>query len=96
MGIYKMTSVFEDKSATVQCLFCYSFSEIEDPIIFVGQMKGEIVEPSGENNYGFDPCFKPEGFDKTYGEMTNSEKNGISHYYKALNIMKKYFEENIK
>ena len=57
MGIYKMANVFEDRSAIVQCIFCYCYCENKDPIVFIGQMKGQIVEPSGQNNYGFDPSF---------------------------------------
>ena len=47
--------------------------------IFSGIIKGEICEePRGENGFGWDMIFQPEGYDKTFAEMTNEEKNDIS------------------
>lgn len=47
---------------------------------FYGQVKGSLVfPPQGENNFGYDPVFMPEGFDVTYGQMTTEEKKSISH-----------------
>ena len=83
-GLYKMASVFEDRSAVVQCTFTYIWSDTEEPIQFVGRMNGEIVPPKGESKYAWDPCFRPDGYSQTYGEMSLEMKNGISHYYKGL------------
>ncbi len=55
---------------------------------FEGETKGMIVEPKTESKFGWDAIFKPEGSDKTYNEMTQEEKNAISHRGKALQKLK--------
>jgi len=48
---------------------------------FEGSVEGEItVAPSqGQEGFGYDPIFKPIGFNKTFAEMSLDEKNKISH-----------------
>ncbi|WP_019169923.1 RdgB/HAM1 family non-canonical purine NTP pyrophosphatase [Pseudaminobacter salicylatoxidans] len=44
---------------------------------FRGEADGHLVwPPRGEKGFGYDPVFLPEGFDKTFGEMTAEEKHG--------------------
>ncbi|NLP56978.1 non-canonical purine NTP diphosphatase [Lutibacter sp. B1] len=53
--------------------------------IFEGICKGEILkEKHGENGFGYDPIFKPEGFSKSFAEMNLDEKGKISHRGKAI------------
>ncbi|NVK52647.1 MAG: non-canonical purine NTP diphosphatase [Flavobacteriaceae bacterium] len=48
--------------------------------LFEGICKGEILEKKqGEKGFGYDPIFKPDGFEKSFAEMTAKEKNSISH-----------------
>ncbi len=50
-----------------------------------GWMYGDVITtPRGENGFGYDPCFVPEGFDKTLGELDEEVKKGLSHRSKAL------------
>ncbi len=50
-----------------------------------GWMYGDVITtPRGENGFGYDPCFIPEGFDKTLGELGEEVKKGLSHRSKAL------------
>ncbi len=49
-----------------------------------GKVEGKITdECRGEAGFGYDPVFQPEGFDKTFAEMTDSEKNAVSHRGRA-------------
>ena len=48
-------------------------------IITQGVVHGTAVAARGENDWGFDACFLPDGQTKTYGEMTFAEKDAISH-----------------
>ena len=44
---------------------------------FRGEVAGTLVwPPRGERGFGYDPMFKPEGFEQTFGEMPASEKHG--------------------
>ncbi len=50
-----------------------------------GECEGEIVEkPAGEGGFGYDPVFRPEGFEKTMAQLTPEEKDSVSHRGKAL------------
>jgi len=55
--------------------------------LFEGVVNGRIAyNKKGEKGFGYDPIFIPEGFDKTYAEMSLDEKNKISH--RALAVKK--------
>jgi XTP/dITP diphosphohydrolase len=52
----------------------------EKKFLFEGICKGEILtRKEGEKGFGYDPIFKPEGFEQSFAEMTSEEKNKISH-----------------
>ena len=65
--------------------------ELKEPILFVGKTPGKIVEPRGSRDFGWDPVFQPEGFDKTYAELPKEIKNTISHRYRAIKELQNYF-----
>lgn len=47
---------------------------------FEGRADGTLVWPTrGEHGHGYDPMFQPDGSDKTFAEMTEAQKNTISH-----------------
>lgn len=50
-----------------------------------GIVEGHITEEGhGTDGFGYDPVFMPDGFDRTFAEMTADEKNAISHRGRAL------------
>lgn len=50
-----------------------------------GHLYGKIgYEPKGERGFGYDPYFIPDGYTRTVAELTDDEKNSISHRGKAL------------
>lgn len=50
-----------------------------------GRVTGQIVWPMrGQGGHGYDPIFMPDGFDKTFGEMSLTEKGVISHRGRAF------------
>lgn len=52
---------------------------------FQGTISGKIrTEVFGNQGFGYDPIFQPEGYDVTFAEMSTSEKNKISHRSKAV------------
>ena len=59
---------------------------------FEGEVKGVIVAaPRGENGFGYDPVFQPDGYDQTFAELSAEVKNKISHranaYAKAVDFV---------
>jgi inosine triphosphate pyrophosphatase len=59
---------------------------------FEGSIKGEIVQPTGETNFGWDPIFKPLGHSKTFQQMTKEEKNKISMRRIAVDKLKMFLD----
>ena len=58
-------------------------------IALEGIVNGVIVEsPKGFDGFGYDPIFKPNGYNITYAEMTLEQKNSMSHRAIAMNKMK--------
>jgi XTP/dITP diphosphohydrolase len=52
---------------------------------FEGTVEGTIRhERAGTGGFGYDPVFQPDGYDKTFGEMTLEQKNHISHRARAV------------
>ena len=50
-----------------------------------GIVEGEITtSESGAEGFGYDPLFMPEGYDRTFAEMSAEEKNAISHRGRAV------------
>jgi XTP/dITP diphosphohydrolase len=53
--------------------------------LFEGTIKGTITnEKRGTNGFGYDPVFMPDGYNKTFAEMSFEEKSSISHRAIAL------------
>lgn len=64
---------------------------------FEGIVKGEIIgERVGDDGFGYDPVFKPKGFNKTFAQMTIEEKNRISHRGIAIRKLIEYLSKHIK
>lgn len=59
-----------------------------------GIVNGSITaEPSGDDGFGYDPVFRPEGFDVTFAQMTPEEKNSISHRGRATARLMDYLKD---
>jgi XTP/dITP diphosphohydrolase len=62
---------------------------------FEGKIRGRITQKEiGDNGFGYDPIFIPDGYKKTFGEMSANEKNNISHRKIALKKVFGYIEDN--
>lgn len=89
--ITRMESVPDDKrNAEFRTVLCYYY-EKNKYIMFEGICNGKIIRaPRGDADFGFDPVFVPDGYEKTFAEMDLDLKNQISHRGKALQKFKDY------
>ncbi|TYR38165.1 RdgB/HAM1 family non-canonical purine NTP pyrophosphatase [Sphingobacterium phlebotomi] len=62
---------------------------------FEGVIEGHVIhERQGSGGFGYDPIFIPEGYDKTFAEMTLGEKNQISHRAIAVGKLAAFLKED--
>lgn len=62
--------------------------------LFEGIAKGEIAaSKSGSKGFGYDPIFIPSGFNTTFAEMTQAQKNSISHRGRAVEKLIAFLHE---
>ena len=62
-------------------------------IVARGECEGHIIyQPRGAGGFGYDPLFVPNGFDRTFAELSGAEKNKISHRAVALQNLRKELE----
>jgi len=92
-GILKLLEGETNRRAYFKSVVAYWDGELH---LFTGRVDGEITtEPRGSGGFGFDPIFKPDGFDQTFAEMTTEEKNEISHRGRALRAFAQWLRENL-
>lgn len=60
---------------------------------FEATIKGKVVSPRGNIGWGWDFIFQPEGYDKTFAEMTMEQKNELSMRRLAIEKLRKFVEK---
>ncbi len=86
---------FENRRAKFVC--CVTLLDDKGKMIFqtVGECHGSIVkERKGINGFGYDPIFKADNYDCTIAELSEEEKNKISHRGKALKNFLEFMHKN--
>lgn len=91
-GIYKMAEAFGNFKAEARVIIGYSNSAGEISF-FEGNTRGTIVAPRGSEGFGWDPIFQPEGYDKTFAELTPEEKNSFSMRRIAVEKLKEVLDK---
>jgi XTP/dITP diphosphohydrolase len=62
--------------------------------LFVGIASGKITsEKMGTGGFGYDPIFKPSGYEKTFAELSLEVKNEISHRGKATKLLIEFLQK---
>lgn len=87
----------DETNRTAKFVCCMSLVDEKGRIIHIskGECKGKIIkEAKGINGFGYDPIFQPDGYDITLAEMSEDDKNLISHRGRALREMIKFINEN--
>ncbi len=92
--LHEMKDVPEEnrQGRFVCCIALVSGGEVKT---FMGYVEGVIgTEKRGENGFGYDPVFYPEGHSRTFAEMSNEEKHSMSHRGRALGELQKHLSSN--
>ena len=90
-GIYHLTKACHSTRATARTIIGYA-AEDGSVHFFEGSLTGTLVPPRGENGFGWDPIFQPDGSAKTFAEMTPEEKGQWSMRRKAVALLREYLE----
>ncbi len=91
-GMLRMLAAEKDRRALAQC-----FVALHDGAaisVFKGEISGTISDTiRGDQGFGWDRIFIPDGESRTFGEMAASEKNAISHRKLAFENLRKHIEK---
>lgn len=91
-GILKLMAGEKERASTFKTAVGYY--DGQNMKSFTGAMSGSIaLEPAGVGGFGYDPIFIPEGYTKTYAELTFNEKVRISHRTKAFEEFLKWYSK---
>ena len=93
----------ENRQARFRTVICYiekkdvcpcGCTSIKKVHQFEGIVKGRIAtEKHGTEGFGYDPIFVPEGYDKSFAELGEEVKNGISHRARAVAKLVEYLKK---
>lgn len=82
----------QEREARFKTVIC--FSQEGQDCFFEGVIEGVLTEaPMGDKGFGYDPIFIPNGYDKTFAQMSAAEKNAISHRAIATNKLIAFLKE---
>ena len=83
-----------DRSAYFHCSIIFYISE-NNYKHFEGRVYGTLdYSPKGENGFGYDVIFIPDGYSDTFGNIDSEIKNKISHRATALKSFVRYIEND--
>lgn len=82
---------------TARFVCCAAFCGVDATIrTEFGEVRGHIaIAPFGEQGFGYDPVFVPEGHDRTFGEMDADEKHALSHRGRAFAALSAWMETHV-
>lgn len=91
--LYELTEVPDEKrTAQFHCTLVFAAPN-KDSLVVEAEWPGKIVRiPQGENGFGYDPLFLPDGSDKTAAELPSEEKNKKSHRAQAMKKLSKQWK----
>jgi XTP/dITP diphosphohydrolase len=91
-GVLELLKDKVDRKATFRSVYAY-VEPNKKPLLFIGQCNGVISEEKlGDQGFGYDPIFIPQGSSRTFAQMQTNEKNKISHRGDSLNKFIDYFK----
>lgn len=86
-GIARVAAALGDPRAVARCALLYKDGDRE--VIGEGATPGKLVlPPRGTFGFGWDPIFEPLGETRTFGQLTGTEKDAVSHRGKAWRALR--------
>jgi non-canonical purine NTP pyrophosphatase (RdgB/HAM1 family) len=90
-GIYELCQKIQNRQATAKTVIGYSDQE-GSVHFFEGEIHGQIVQAQGNDGFGWDDIFQPEGVNETYAEMGDDLKPEFSMRTAAFLRLKDYLK----
>jgi non-canonical purine NTP pyrophosphatase (RdgB/HAM1 family) len=91
-GLAAIAYALNNRAAKAEC--CVAYWDGSEGHVFCGECVGEIlVQPRGEEKFGWDPWFQPRGSNKTFAEMNPEEKDQLSHRGRAYRQLAEHLNE---
>lgn len=90
-GIYELTQKYSNNKCYAKAVIGYARDK-NNIHFFEGVIEGSIQKPKGETTFGWDPIFVPKGSTKSFAEMSQDEKNSMSHRHLAISHLKTFLE----
>lgn len=88
-GLVNLAQKLGNIKATAKTVIGYAPNK-EEMYFFEGAVEGEIVSPRVDSAFGWDPIFKPNGYEETFAEMGTDQKNQISQRRLAAEELKRF------
>lgn len=94
--LQEMINVPDNKRcARFRCIICFYTENLY--LIASGAVEGKVsFEEKGKGGFGYDPIFIPNGYEKTFAEISQKEKNSISHRKNAIENFISKFKSSVK
>jgi len=90
-GILKLLEGVDRRDATFKTVIGLRYKG--ENFKFIGVCYGKISrEARGKYGFGYDPIFIPEGYSRTFAEMSTEEKNKVSHRGKAIRKLETFLK----
>lgn len=81
------------RSARFRCVVAYIDAQGGEHL-FEGKVEGRLLTaPEGEGGFGYDPIFRPAGYDRSFACLSPAEKNAISHRGRCMAAFKAFLEQ---
>ncbi len=81
-----------NRNAQFKTVICLNINK--EQYLFTGIAAGEIIkEKTGNQGFGYDPIFKPEGYQHTFAQISGEIKNKISHRGKATQLLLEFLKK---
>ncbi len=97
LALLEKLSDVKDRQASFATTLCLIDPKKDLVEYFEGSVQGEIADqPEGEEGFGYDPIFIPEGFDESFAQLGVEIKNKLSHRKMALVKLSQFLEKQYR